>query len=580
MHMIAWKIGGEQGEGIDSTGDVLATVLNRMGYFVYGFKWFSSRIKGGHTTYTVRIGSERIEAPTEHIDVLVALNQDTLTQHIGEVQGGYVLADSAFSPALPDHQNAQLIAIPLGALAKQHGSIVMRNMVSVGATCALLHLDPEPFLQYIQAKFQSKGAALVASNQEALRAGFEYASQAISSTLSLPEPKPGKRLVMNGNDALALGAIAGGCRIMCGYPITPATDIMESLSRWLPKVGGTVAQMEDELGSITACIGAGYAGARAMTATSGPGFSLMQEGIGLASMAEIPVVIVDTQRSGPSTGMPTKQEQSDLMAIVHGGHGDGARIVLTPSSLEETFEDAYSAFNLADTLQTPVIIATDLALSLWPQSVEASQLNGPDVPIERGRLVKEDLGENFLRYQITEDGISPRSLPGTLHGQHLATGVEHQPNGKVSENPNNRVLMMDKRWRKLEQVEKMRDGLRFEGPDDAELVLLSIGATVGALREARKILAREGHEVAVSWLRTLSPFPVAAFEARFQKTPHLLIVEQNATAQIAQLMREAGVFRPERDHSLLKYDGIQFFPREIVEKARVWLQTPYVEATH
>ncbi|MCY0897377.1 MAG: 2-oxoacid:acceptor oxidoreductase subunit alpha [Firmicutes bacterium] len=584
--MIAWKIGGEQGEGIDSTGDVLSTVANRMGYFVYGYKHFSSRIKGGHTTYKVRISASRVEAATEHTDILVALNQETIAKHAGELDGGFLLADTAFKPVLPDHVNATLIALPLADMAKSHGSILMRNMVAVGASAALINLPTEPFLAYIESKFKAKGDSIVAANQSALLNGYQHIRQEYPnfSSLTLPPPTPGDRLVLTGNDALALGALAGGCRIMCGYPITPATDIMESLSKWFPLVGGVVVQMEDELGSITACIGAGYGGARAMTATSGPGFSLMQEGIGLASMAEIPVIIVDTQRSGPSTGMPTKPEQSDLMAMIYGGHGDGPRVVLAPSSPEETFEDGYQAFNIADILQTPVIIATDLALALWSQTVERSALDGPSVPIDRGATVTADelraLGDSvFLRYAITADHISPRALPGTANGQHLATGVEHQPNGKVSEDPVNRSRMMDKRLAKLAKVHEMRPGIKWEGPADADLVMLAIGSTVGAIREAKEILVAEGYRVAISWLRTLSPFPTAEFRQAFAQARKILIVEQNATGQLALLMRQAGVFDPLRCEQLLKYDGVQFFPSEIVSRARPLL-TQYAEVTH
>lgn len=578
--MIAWKIGGEQGEGIDSTGDVLATVVSRMGYFIYGYKLFSSRIKGGHTTYKVRIASRPVEAATENSDILVALNQDTINQHAWELNGGILLADSVFHPTLPDGVDATLIALPLTEIAKAHGSVVMRNMVSVGASAALLNLPTEPFLAYIDAKFARKGEAIVKANQDALLGGYNRVQDDYAgvSPMRLDAPVPGDRLVMTGNDVLALGAIAGGCRLMCGYPITPATDIMEALSKWLPLVGGAVVQMEDELGSMAACIGAGYAGARAMTATSGPGFSLMQEGLGLAGMAEIPVVVVDTQRSGPSTGMPTKQEQSDLMAMINGGHGDGPRIVLCPSSLEETFEDGWQAFNIADGLQTPVLIATDLSLALWSQSIDRQKIHGPSVDIQRGPVLSSEelatLGNAvFNRYQFTVDGISPRTLPGTLGGQHLATGVEHQPSGKVSEDPTNRVKMMEKRLAKLNRVHEMRPGVKWEGPPDADLVLLAMGSTVGAMREARGILEQEGHQVAISWLRTLSPFPVEQFNALFGGTAKVLVIEQNATGQLAHLMRAAGVWDADRFHSLLKYDGVQFFPSEIIDGAHPLLPT-------
>lgn len=579
--MISWKIGGEQGEGIDSTGDVLSTVANRMGYFVYGYKHFSSRIKGGHTTYKVRISATPVEAAIEHTDILVALNQDTINQHAEELLGGILLADSAFGPQLPEGISATLIALPLTEIAKSHGSIVMRNMVSVGASAALLNLPVDPFLAYVESKFSRKGEEVVKSNQDAFLDGYHRTRDEFgdtSSHISLGDPTAGDRLVLTGNDAIALGAIAGGCRLMCGYPITPATDIMEALTKWLPLVGGAVVQMEDELGSITACIGAGYAGARAMTATSGPGFSLMQEGIGLASMAEIPVVIVDTQRSGPSTGMPTKQEQSDLMAIINGGHGEGPRVVLVPSSVEETFEDGYEAFNIADQLQTPVLIATDLSLALWSQTIDRAKLNGPQVPIQRGPIMEQEelleLGKDaFFRYQLTEDGVSPRSLPGTYQGQFLATGVEHQPSGKVSEDPHNRMRMMEKRLNKIEAVHSLREGIKWEGPAQPDLVLLAVGSTVGAIREAKNILQDQGYHVAISWFRTLSPFPREQFQSYFHDAKKVLIVEQNATGQVALLMRAAGVYDEERDQSLLKYDGVQFFPSEIVAAARPLLPT-------
>ncbi len=572
--MIAWKIGGDQGEGIDSTGDVLATVANRMGYFVYGYKNFSSRIKGGHTNYKVRISTTRVEAPTKRTDILVALNQETIDKNFSELDNGLLLADSVFKPMLPDNAKAQLLTLPLTAIAKDLGSVVMRNMVAVGASAALLQMPVDPFIQYVTAKFERKGPAVVESNRQAVEVGYQRIIEEYGHLLTyrLGEPHPGDRLVISGNDAIALGAIAGGCRLMCGYPITPATDIMESLVKWFPLVGGAVVQMEDELGSITAVIGAGFGGARAMTASSGPGISLMQEAIGLASVAEIPAVIVDTQRGGPSTGMPTKQEQSDLLALLHGGHGDTLRVVLTPGSIEESFEDAVEAFNLAEQFQTPVIIATDLSLSLWQQSVDRSRLNGPAQAIRRGATFSQEdllaLGANvFQRYQFSADGISPRSLPGEANGQYLATGVEHSTNGKVSEDPANRTKMMDKRLMKLQGVTQVRDGFKYEGPEDPDLILVGIGSTVGVLKEAAKQL---GSNVGVAWFRTLSPFPSERVLSVLAPARHVLVVEQNALGQLRQLMTTHET-TDSRYESLLKYNGVPFLPEEVVTRASALL---------
>ncbi len=585
--MISWKIGGEQGEGIDSTGDVLALVANRIGYYVYGYKSFSSRIKGGHTTYTVRIAEQEVAAAADGVDLLVALDQDTINLHAQEVSDGLIIADEAFHPTFPSHLGALTVALPLSDLARAHGSLLMRNMVAVGASAAFMGLPADPFLAYIDKRFRTKGAELVEQNQAAFLAGYRQkdASKGNAPGFALGPPAPGRRLLVTGNQALALGAVAGGCRLMFGYPITPATDIMEALARWLPPVGGAVVQMEDELGAITAAIGAGYAGARAMTATSGPGLSLMQEGIGLASMAEIPVVIVDTQRGGPSTGMPTKHEQSDLLAMIHGGHGDGPRIVLTPSSPEEAFEDGADAFNLADQLQNPVIIASDLALAVSVKSVAESDLDAATVTIDRGDVLDQDrvkaLGEAvFLRYRLTESGISPRTLPGTEGGQYLATGVEHAQTGKVSEDPINREQMMEKRWRKIARLTQMRTGVRREGPAAPDVVLVGIGSTVGALKEAQRLLASEGYQVAVCWLRYIAPFPQNAFEAAIGPNAPILLVEHNARGQLGLILREAGVFDVRRYRTLLKYDGNPVSPQEVVAAARKLLTPVEVTPSH
>lgn len=569
--MLAWKIGGDQGEGIDSTGDVLASVANRMGYYVYGYKHFSSRIKGGHTNYKVRIATSRLEATTRRTDILVALNQETIDRNVHELDGGLLLGDQSFGPVLPEGARAHLLTLPLTEIARNLGSVMMRNMVAVGASAALIQLPLDVFLDYVTKKFEKKGEAVVNANRQAVTTGYERVIDEYGAllTFKLGTPTRGDRLVISGNDAIALGAIAGGCRLMYGYPITPATDIMEALVRWFPAVGGAVVQMEDELGSITAVIGAGFAGARAMTSSSGPGISLMQEAIGLASVAEIPAVIVDTQRGGPSTGMPTKQEQSDLLALLHGGHGDTLRVVLTPGSVEECFDDAIEAFNLAEQFQTPVIIATDLSLALWQQSVERSSLNGPNASIRKGSTLSQAdllaLGENvFQRYQFSPDGISPRSLPGEKHGQYLATGVEHGPSGKVSEDPVNRERMMNKRLAKLEGVTAIRDGFRYEGPDHPELILVGIGSTVGILREAVQHL---GDRVGLAWFRTLSPFPTDRVRDVLAPASQVMVVEQNALGQIRQLMAAHGV-NDERFTSFLKYDGVPFLPEEVVIRAK------------
>jgi 2-oxoglutarate ferredoxin oxidoreductase subunit alpha len=569
---LAWMIGGDQGEGIDSTGDVVATVANRLGYYVYGYKSFSSRIKGGYTYYKVRMSDQPVYAPVHGTHVLVALNQETITRDGGTVQAeGVILADEAFQPAVPEGVRARVVPVPLTAVARELGNVLVRNMVAAGASAALLNLPLVAFQEYAREKFERKGATVVEQNLTALARGYDAARQVFPEGLPFhvaPVPASRPRLLLTGNEAIALGAVAAGCRVMAAYPITPASDVMENLVTLFPQVGGAVCQMEDEIAAITLAIGAGYAGARAMTATAGPGLSLMQEGLGLASAAEIPVVLVDCQRSGPSTGMPTKEEQSDLFALVFGGHGEGQRIVLAPGTAEEAFRDTAEAFNLADRYQCPVIVASDLSLSQWKETVEDLPLDA--VTIDRGAMADRQAVASFAgafpRYAITESGISPRVVPGEPGGQYLATGVEHLPTGKVSEDPANRAAMMAKRARKIEPL-RHQPGSVYQGPENPELLVVSFGSTVGAVTEAVAAIGRLGQRVGHLRVRRLWPLPVDELRPRVQAAEKVLFVEMNSTSQLRSLFRLEGIL-PERADSLLKYDGLLLTAEEVAEKIR------------
>ena len=332
----------------------------------------------------------------------------------------------------------------------------MKNMVAIGATCAVLNLDINVFEVVVQEIFGRKGQQVVKKNMEAIQAGYDYLRNQITENSQLMELEKAdgkKRLFMIGNDAIAFGAIAGGCRFMAAYPITPASEIMEYLIKKLPALGGAVIQTEDEIAAATMAIGANYGGVRAITASAGPGLSLKMEAIGLSGMTETPLVIVDTQRGGPSTGLPTKQEQSDLMAMIYGTHGEIPKIVIAPSTVEEAFYDTAEAFNFAEEYQCPVIILSDLQLSLGKQTVEPLDFN--KVEIRRGKLITEDLPEienkgYFKRYEVTEDGVSPRVIPGVKNGIHHVTGVEHDETGKPSEG----ALIVMHKW--INVLEKLK----------------------------------------------------------------------------------------------------------------------------
>src|SRR5579883_2771387 len=509
---VVWKIGGEQGQGLDPTSDVFATVCNRMGYWVYAYKTFSSRIKGGHTDFTVRVSQERRASPAPRVHLLVAMDQESIDLLAKDlVEDGILLADSGFKPQAP--AGVTMITADLTAMARELGNPVYRNMIAVGASAQVLGIPLEPFKEYVQEKFGRKGEAVVQGNWAALERGAEIARQQLGDRgfrLGKPDGKS-DRLLLTGNEAMTLGALAAGCRAVFAYPITPASEVLETAAKIFPRYGGVAVQMEDELAALGAVIGAGFAGARAMTCTSGPGISLMQELMGLAGMTEIPCVIIDTQRAGPSTGMPTKHEQSDLLALIHGGHGEAPRIVLAPGTGEQAFYDAALAFNLADNYHCPVIIASDLGLALWQQTVDPFDLS--KVVIDRGPIVEQSYldsigGDGFERYADSDSGVSPRSVPGMKNGQYLATGSEHGRTGKVTENPANRVRMMDRRKRKLAKLEiggKPVPGVEVTGPERPDVLLISYGSTIGAVHEAAGNLAAEGMKVGVCQVRVLNP---------------------------------------------------------------------------
>jgi len=568
---IVWEIGGEQGQGLDSTSDIFATVCNRAGYYVYAYKTFQSRIKGGHTDFTSRVTRKRVLSPAKAVHVLAAMDQECIDLLSGQLRSdGLLLADAHFKPSVAS--GVDLIAFDMTGMARDLGNPIYRNVLAIGASAALLGLSLQPFKDYIVDKFGRKGQAVIDGNWTALDAGWEQAKKLAGSRsfqISAPEGAS-DRLLVTGNDATTLGALAGGCRAVFAYPITPASEILEVAARYFPRFGGIAVQMEDELASLAACVGAGFAGVRVMTASAGPGISLMQENLGLAGMTETPLVVVDTQRGGPSTGMPTKQEQGDVFALIMGGHGEAPRIVLAPGTAEQAFHDAALAFNLADNYHCPVLIASDLGLADWQQTVEPFDLSS--VEVNRGPMISveelERMGRDaFERYAATDRGVSPRSLPGMVNGQFLATGAEHGPTGKVTENPANRTRMMDRRLHKIRHLELDGEpvpGVEYRGPENPEVLLISYGSPIGAAWEASELLSEKGLRVGVAQVRVLNPLPVQELRGLTESAGHSFCIENNALGQLAFLMRANGVSAPVR--SVLKYDGTLFRGDEVADR--------------
>ncbi|KPC70247.1 2-oxoglutarate ferredoxin oxidoreductase subunit alpha [Thermoactinomyces vulgaris] len=577
VKQLSWKVGGQQGEGIDSAGETLSTALNRKGYYLYGYRHFSSRIKGGHSNTKIRISTSPVRSISDELDILVAFDQETIDLNAHElIADGVILADAKFNPTVPEGVTAHLLAVPFTKIAEEVGMAQMKNMVAVGASIALLGLSVDAFKDVIEERFARKGQKVVDKNMEAITKGHEYVQEQIGNTITKfrLDPSDGKkRLYMIGNDAIALGAVAAGARLMAAYPITPSSEIMEYLIKKLPELGGTVVQTEDEIAAMTMVIGANYGGVRALTASAGPGLSLMTEAIGLAGMTETPAVIVNTQRGGPSTGLPTKQEQSDVLAMLYSTHGEIPKIVLAPSTVEECFYDTIQAFNLAEQYQCPVIILSDLALSLGKQTV--NPLDYDRIEIKRGKLVdwNEELpplenSQLFPRYEFTEDGISRRVLPGKKDGLHHVTGVEHDETGRPSENPLNRKRMMDKR------LSKLSNGIDFDTPvfldaqhDEADLLIVGFNSTRGTITEAKERLEAEGLKVNHAHIRQILPFPTEIMQQQIQKAKKVLVVENNATGQLTNLIKMHVGFAEKLVH-YGKYDGNPFLPSEIYKQCK------------
>ncbi len=573
ISQLSWKIGGQQGEGTETTGELFSIALNRLGYHLYGYRHFSSRIKGGHTNNKIRISTKPTRAIQDDLDILVAFDQETIDLNAYELrEGGVVIGDSKFSPKLPEGTSARLFAVPFTEIAEEAGSSLAKNMVSIGATAAVLGMPAESFKSVVEEVFGRKGQKIVDMNMVAIQKGSDFVNNEIGGSLpdfQLEQGDAKKRLFMIGNDAIALGALAAGCRFMPAYPITPASEIMEYLIKKLPDFGGTVIQTEDEIAAVTMAIGANYGGVRAMTASAGPGLALMTEAIGLSGMTETPVVIVNTQRGGPSTGLPTKQEQSDMNAMLYGTTGEIPKIVIAPSTVEEAFYDTIQAFNLAEVYQCPVILLSDLALSLGKQTVDPMDYDR--IKINRGKLVTEveanESGELFKRYELTEDGISPRVLPGVKNGIHHVTGVEHDQTGRPSESPINRKQMMDKRLNKLNNFEFDTPIATDAAHSDADLLVVGVGSTVGTIAEAKGRLEQEGLKINTAHVRLLAPFPADEMEKLFGSAKKVLVVENNATGQLANQMK-LYVGQKDKITNMLKYDGNPFLPSEIYQTCK------------
>ena len=542
-----------------SGGDILTTGAARTGYWAVTFRTYPAEIKGGPCMYQVRVGVDGVRSQGNAVDLLVCFNQEAFDLHHHELAAdGHIVCDAESVKVSPEYESRSS-EVPLGALAQDAGgSRRGKNMVAVGLVCGLLGVDTHKIEEMILRRYAHKGDVGEA-NIRSLLAGAEHAREQLPAgphRLAPATAEAAERVLLSGNQAICLGALHAGLRYYAGYPITPASDILEWLAARLPRFDGVAIQTEDEIAALASVLGASFAGRKAMTATSGPGLSLMSELIGLAGMAEIPAVIVDAQRSGPSTGMPTKTEQSDLNHALYGGHGEAPRVVMAPTSVEDCFAVIVEAFNAAEQYQVPVIMLSDQSLSHRLETVARPDLTSLEVS---DRLPpSSELNGGYKRYEILGDGVSPMAVPGGK-GAYVSTGIEHDEAGNPHYEPELHEAMMAKRFRKLDRL--AREGrMTFTGPDQADVGILGWGSTEGAALEAAEICLDRGLRVATCYPRVLGPLPVERIRAWAGGMGRVIVPELNVTGQFARLVRaDAGL----EVESVTKATGLPFTALQI-----------------
>ncbi len=570
------RLAGEAGQGVESGGAGFAQALNHGGLWLHTFTEYMSRIRGGLNFFQIRVAERPLWAHHEGMHILVAFSPEAVAEYGPLVhRGGAVLYDETlkFDPEPVTRRGVQLFGLPLTKIAQEvGGSKVMMNTCGLGALAGVIEYPFEFIADVIRRNFARKGDAVVQGNlrvaEEGYRLGRERFAASFDWKVRPLDPKV-SRMLLNGNQALSVGAIAAGCRFISGYPMTPATSILEFMASHASKYDIVVKQTEDEIAAICFAIGAGNVGARAMTATSGGGFSLMVEALGLAGMAEVPVVIVEAQRPGPSTGMPTKTEQGDLLFALFAGQGEFPRIVLTPGTQEECFHAAVRAFNLAEKWQCPVIVMTDLYLANMMRTIPPTEFPIEAVTIDRGELLSGEeldrLAGPYLRYKDTPSGISPRALPGHPKAVQQANSDEHDEYGHFEdEDAANRIKMAGKRMRKFRNIVEDLRGPTIYGPERAELTLMGWGSSYGAMREAVDLLNARGVRTNMLHFVDVWPFPEAKAAPLIEAARELVAVEGNPSGQLALLVRAMTGRRADR--MVLRWDGRPLSPEYILAK--------------
>ncbi len=580
MHEVTVGIGGAAGDGLDKSGDTLAKTAGRLGLHVYAYNSYQSIIRGGHIWLRVRIGQDKVYSHGDKLDVCVALNQDTLERHAGEVNAGGCITFNAdklkCDPSLVP-ADVQVLGVPMAQVtaevAKEHGAIqpIMQNTVMMGVVMAVTEIDFSEAVEVVRETFAHKGDKIINLNLGLLKAGFDWAkanSKPVSKSWTFSRKR---RPFCTGNEVIAIAAAAAGCKFYSAYPMTPASTILHWMANHAEEAGVCVKQAEDELAVVNMAIGAALGGVRSMCGTAGGGFALMTEAIGMAAIMEVPVVIVEVQRGGPSTGLPTKTEQADLNQVYGASQGEFPRLIVHPFDIADCFATTVEAFHLADKYQLPALIMSDLMLSEHPETVEPEVFRH-DVEIDRGKRVTEwPAGTTFKRFTLaTEDGVSPRTIPGTPNTIFTSGSDEHDERGiLISDMFTNTAIrrkMMEKRMRKVEFMLKELTPPKLEGPADAELTLVGWGSTYGVIREVAALLTAEGIKTNYVIGKYLAPFHVKEWTELLGKCKKKISVEANFTSQFARHIKaETGV---SMDAFVNKYDGEPLEPNWTIDRIK------------
>ncbi|MFW6177465.1 MAG: 2-oxoacid:acceptor oxidoreductase subunit alpha [Desulfohalobiaceae bacterium] len=552
------RIGGEAGQGLETLGQMLAKALVRSGYEVLTTQSAMSRIRGGHNYFSILVGLEPLLGPAEEVDLLLAFTQESVSLHqeaLGE-QGLILVSQDMQAPK----GAAKVLSVPYSELAKEK---IMANVAALGVVSALLGLEEATVSGIVEDSLGKKHQEMLSRNLDALQQGMQWLKDQSPDFQFLPGPsRQESKLVLSGNQALALGALAGGANFCSFYPMTPATGVALNLIARAEEFNLVCEQAEDEIAAINMAIGASFAGARSIVPTSGGGFALMGEGISLAGMTETPLVLVLAQRPGPATGLPTRTEQADLELALSTGHGEFPRAIFAPGNPEECFYLSARALDLAQRYQTPVIIMSDQYLADSIRSVQ--KLDFSFLPNPNLSQAEVEDPASYQRFAWSQTGVSPRLIPGS--GQHLvvADSDEHTPDGHITEDHQVRVRMVNKRLQKQQGLLQEFMPPKYQGPDTPELLLLAWGSSQGAVQEAAKLLQSQGQSVATLCFSQLWPLDPEQFAQHLEQAREVAAVEGNATGQLARLIRQETGFAVQR--KVLRYDGLPLTAAEILRQ--------------